>query len=167
MLNDENTRGLSEAATFTIPDTEVISSPDTSFSECEERIQRPRRVLKESFVKGSVGGREEGAVNDENFSPLRVPDSHTRGGVSGGVSSEFASNVSPPPSPTIFSKLVLFVLFKYNTVTAARPEGRSFEEHRQSRIGEEVPVSAFQISARRDDQTRWYLLEEAWPRGPW
>ena len=102
MLNDENTRGLSEAATSTIPDTEVISSPDTSFSECEERIQRPRRVLKESFVKGSVGGREEGAVNDENFSPLRVPDSHTRGGVLGGVLLDPPPQMFPLPLPYHF-----------------------------------------------------------------
>ena len=110
MLNDDNTGGgLSEAAaerTSTIPDrpidTEVISSPDTSFSEGEERIQRPRRVLKESFVKGSGGGREEGAANDESrcFSPLRVSDSHIRGG----VSLDPPPFMCPSPRPLPFSR---------------------------------------------------------------
>ena len=107
MLNDENTGGgISEAIaeqTSTIPDrpinTDVISSPDTSLSEGEERIQRPMRVLKESFVTGSGGGREESAANDKSgsFSPLCVSDSHMRSGVS--LNPPPYMSPSPPPLP--------------------------------------------------------------------
>ena len=67
--------GLSEAHaeqknnTSTIPDIpkfqDILTSPDTSFSEDQERMKRPRRLLKKSFVSERGGGREQGCAKDE------------------------------------------------------------------------------------------------------